>query len=230
MVKHKEQYDDDIDFLELFLIFWKYKITLASLTVIGLILGLAFTYEQVPRYKTEFNVIVGHPAYNDSLLLSSPDIQSLFSQAQLNPAKMPRVTMHKKKTNTITFQVESFNPDEHEEIRMRFKGFIAKELELQKSFALIKTAKDSYNKSNLIILNERSQFIGSLLTSEIIAEIPVDDILREFQVIFGGTKTVQPNPRRYGIFGMFAGLLLAGCWIGLSLLYQAIQKKYSLKR
>ena len=223
MVKHKEQYDDDIDLLELFLIFWKYKTTFASLMVIGLILGLAFTYQQVPRYETEFNVIVGHPAYKPSLLSSSSSLQDLLSQAELSPAKMPRfVTRQSKNTESISFQVQSHSPDVHEEIRMRFKKIIATKLEQQKNLILIDRVKTGIHRN----LDD----IDSILHYTAIAESSVEDILKEFQVTFGPTKTVQPNPRMYGIFGIFAGLLLAGCWVVLSLFYRAIQKKDSLKR
>tara|TARA_B110000503_G_scaffold68468_1_gene106906 strand:- start:167 stop:826 length:660 start_codon:yes stop_codon:yes gene_type:complete len=216
MVKHKEQYDDDIDLLELFLAFWKYKITIALLMVIGLILGLAFTYQQEPLYKTQFSVILGHPAYSPSLLLSSSSIENFLSEAELNPDKMPRFGVQiNKKTGLATFEVQSLSPDVHEEIGVRFKEIIAIELEQQKRLALIEKGK----KRGYIIVNQ----VASILPYIAITESSVEDILKEFQITFGPTKTVQPNPRKYGILGMFAGLLLAGCWMVLSYFYRAIQ-------
>ena len=216
MVKNKKQFYDDIDLLELFLNFWKYKITITLLMVIGLILGLAFAYQQEPLYKTQFSVIVGHPAYSDSLLLSSSSIQNSLSEAELSPDKMPRFVIQiNKKTGFATFEVQSLSPDVHEEIGVRFKEIIAKELEQQRRFALIEKGRNR----GYIIVNP----IASRLPIIAITESTVEDILKEFQITFGPTKTVQLNPIMCGILGMFAGLLLAGCWMVLSYFYRAIQ-------
>ena len=217
MVKHREHYDDDINFLELATIFWEYKVRFASLMVIGLILGLTFTYQQVPSYDTEFHVIVGHPAYKPSLLLSSPSIQDWLSQTELNQDKMPKLsTRINIKTDKLTFEIQSLSPNVHEEVRMRFKKIISTKLEQQKSL-IAKVDKGDYVKV---------QSIESLLDYTAIAESSVEDILKEFHIAFGPTKTVQPNPRKYAIFGIFAGLLLAGCWMVLSLFYRAIKKDF----
>lgn len=218
MVKHKEQNSDYIDLMEIFLAFWKYKITLVSLVVVGIILGLAFTYQQEPIYETKFTISLDHPSFNHSLLMSSQGLQNLLTQTELNPGKMPRIVARtNKNTGKATFQVRSHNPDVHEEMRVIFKQIIATQLQFLKDSDLLEKQIISKN----IIISE----FTSLIPYFAIKKISVENVLKEFKIIFGPTITVQPNPIKYGILGMFAGLLLVGCWMMLSFFYQAIQKK-----
>ena len=218
MLKNKKQNEDDIQLIELFMIFWKYKITFALLMVIGLILGVAFSYQQVTRYETLFNVILGHPAYKDSLLLSSSNFQNLLSERELNPRKMPRLSIQKSNTEgMVTLKIESLSPLNHEEIRMKFKKIIAAELEQQKSYAFIEMDKTK----NFFVRGE----LSSSLPASVLSTIPVDEILRKYSINFSSSQKVGPNPIKYGILGMSVGLLLAGCWMVLSLFFRAIQRR-----
>ena len=67
--------------------------------------------------------------------------------------------------------------------------------------------------------------LSYLMNASALAKTAIDDILMELSITFGPTIKIQPNPKNSGFFGMFAGLLLAGCWVVLSLFYRAIQKK-----
>jgi hypothetical protein len=172
MLKNKKQNEDDIQLIELFMIFWKYKITFALLMVIGLILGVAFSYQHVTRYETLLNVILGHPAYKDSLLVSSSDLKNLLSQEELNPGKMPRFSIQNSKASTanmVTLKIESLSPLNHEELEMKFKKIIAAELEQQKRYAFIEMDKTK----NFFVRGE----LSSSLPASVLATIPVDEIL-----------------------------------------------------
>jgi len=227
MVKHKEKYDDDIDLWKLFLTFWKYKNTFTLFMVIGLILGLAYSHQQIPRYMTNFNVVIGHPAYNSSMLMSSGDLQYMISLGHLNPSEMPRLTYRtNEKTKKITFQLESFNPDVQEETKMRFNEIITNELKQIKHLAEIELTLKAASKSNnnyyYPSMNELNEIESRNLA---VTQIPVDEILTNLRIIFSPTIKIQPTPIYYGILGMSVGLLLVGFWVVLSLFFRAIQKR-----
>ena len=103
------------------------------------------------------------------------------------------------------------------ENRVIFKQIIATQLQFMKDSDLL---EKQINSESIII----SEFT-SLIPYFAIKKISVENVLKEFKIIFGPTITVQPNPKKYGILGMFTGLLLVGCWMMLSFFYQAIQKK-----
>ena len=230
MVKHKEQYNDDIDLLELFLIFWKYKVTFASMMVIGLILGLAYSNQKITYYMTNFQVFVGHSAYDDSLLMNSGELNSLLSIGELHPDTMPRYSSKlNKQTRIVTFEIKSLNPYIETETKKRFTKIITKALEQQKYWAGLED-----KKTEKVRAGEKIMFVNPgpqswqprrKISDHIIKEVPIDDILNQMKVNFGPTIKIIPNHTKFGFFGMFAGLLLALCWMALSLFYRAIQKK-----
>jgi hypothetical protein len=236
MVKHKEQYNDDIDLLELFLIFWKYKVTFASMMVIGLILGLAYSNQKITYYMTNFQVFVGHSAYDDSLLMTSGELNSLlsigelYSDRELHPDTMPRYfSKLNKQTNIVTFEIKSLNPYIETETKKRFTKIITEALEQQKYWAGLEDKKTYMigDSDKIMVFNPGSQSWQPRrkISDHIIKEVPIDDILNQMKINFGPTIKITPNHTKFGFFGMFAGLLLALCWMALSLFYRAIQKK-----
>jgi len=223
MEKHKKQLDNVTDFIDLCLIIWKYKLMFLLLMVLGLILGLAFAYQQETIYETKFSVSVGHPAYTSSLLKSSLGMQELISSAELNPRKMPRIISTSKSAgSTSFFIVRSLGADIHEEITNLFKEIISQGLALQKSLSLI----DMANKKEFGAIQIREIDGSQSLPSSVISKISTDEILKQFKVTFGPSIKIQPNPKKYGLLGIYAGLLLAGLFVGLSLFTELYKKRF----
>jgi len=229
MVQHKKQHDDEIDLIELFLIFWKHKIVFASLMVIGLVLGLAISSQKTNVYMTKFHVVLGHPGYDSSMLMFSTDFQTLLRHHSLYPNELPSIRhITHETTKNSAFEVKSSSPDVQEEIKMNFTEMIAKELERQKYMAEIsKKAKMTYIRDSNNRMSDRV-FISGL--TEYISQTPTTEILKELRIVFGPTIKIQPNVFKYGFYGIFVGLFFSMCWIALSGFYQAIQKKILLKR
>ena len=223
MEKHKKQLDDVTDFIDLCLIIWKYKLIFLLFMFLGLILGLTFTYQQETIYETKFSVSVGHPAYSSSLLNSSSGVQELISNAELNPRKMPRIIATSKSTNSTSFFIiRSLEADIHEEITNLFKEIISQGLALQKSLALL----DMANKKEFGAIQIKEINRNKSLPSSVISKISTDEILKQFKVTFGPSITIQPNPKKYALLGIFAGLLLAGLFVGLSRFTELYKKKF----
>lgn len=216
---HKKQLADDIDLLELFLNFWKYKVVFASLMIVGLILGLAESSQQEIHYKTNFYIVLGHPAYNESLLMKSSELQNMLIKAIDYPDKMPSFTYIK--SNITQFNVTSLNSNVQEETRKLFTKIIKKELRQQKYYAELSQKLKLTNQA--LLNNDYSN--SNKFPDFLIAEIDLDDILSQLSFNFGPTIMTQPNYKKSGFIGMFSGLILALWWMGLSLFYQAIRKK-----
>jgi len=215
MLQNKKQYDNDIDLTELFLIFWKYKITFALSMLIGLGLGLAFTYNQEPYHQTKFKITLGHPAYNESLLFLSNDLLRMLNQSELEPNIMPKISIVRNSDITgTTFLAEGPGSLDRDKITIRFKKILTSQLEEQRRFALMQS------KSKTLIFQNTNQ----RLPSAVLANIPIDEILSRYSVLFSQTITTHPKPLRFSILGMTVGFFLAGCWMVLSLLKVSLKK------
>ena len=216
MTKHEKNSEDEIDLITICLSLWEHKFKFIFMGAVGIIVGLVFTFQQGSRYTTDFMVIVGHPAYKPALLHESTGMQNILIRGKLSPNELPRFTYRKNKQNKGMFQVVTNNKNVKGPTYARIKEIITEALQQQRDFALI--AK-SYNPSQ-VILNEDT---GIIMPNRVIAEIPVSDILENFQINFGETQQVLPNPLKHGIIGMTIGLFLGACWMIVSLITQAFR-------
>ena len=66
MANNTRSYDDEIDLIELVQVFLSHKTKYIVLGIIGLILGLVYTFQHEPRFETQFKVHVGHPAFTNA--------------------------------------------------------------------------------------------------------------------------------------------------------------------
>ena len=66
MAKNTRSYDDEIDLIELVQVFLTHKTKYILLGLVGLMLGLVFTFQHEPRFETKFKVHVGHPAFSNT--------------------------------------------------------------------------------------------------------------------------------------------------------------------
>ena len=88
--------DDEIELIELIQIFLIHKAKFVLLGVVGLLLGLGYSYQHEPRYETQFKVIVAHPAFKTNNLINSATIQELLNTSELNRGKLPNYSYSKK--------------------------------------------------------------------------------------------------------------------------------------
>jgi len=98
MAKNTPAYDDEIDLIELVQVFITYKTKYMLLGLVGLTLGLIYTFQHEPRFEMEFKVHVGHPAFSNQFLTKSSAVQALLDESELNK-KTCLTTVSTKKLN-----------------------------------------------------------------------------------------------------------------------------------
>ena len=168
---------------------------------------------------TKFYVDLGHPAYNPSLLMLSTDLQATLNQGDLSPHKLPKLSSGRNKhTGNMAFIYESDKSYVQEDIKIFINNIVTKVLKQQKDLAEIDISSPQPDI-------QEYEPPTNKLSKRVIARIPIDEILMDLTISFGGTNLIQPAPVKTGIYGMLAGLLLALCWIIISVLRQALIKK-----
>jgi hypothetical protein len=213
--------DDEIDLVALVLLFWGHRGKFATLAMIGLVLGLAFTYQHAPRYVTDFKVAIGHPIYSEELLVGSLGMQRLLDKGVLDPVSLPRLTYQKK---SATFQVVTDTPDIRALMQDQIRQILAETLSLQQALAL---KAQSYDDSQVILRNPNGKVS---LSNRDIGNIDVNTVLDQLHLTFSPTEALYPYPTKHGALGLLAGLFLAGCWVLVSLFTQALREKPSSGR
>ena len=96
MAKNTYTSDDEIDLIELIEVFLTHKAKFIILGIVGLGLGLAYTFQHKPLYETGFKVNVGHPAFSNDFLINSAYVQEILNTSELNEEITPHYSFDKK--------------------------------------------------------------------------------------------------------------------------------------
>ena len=222
MAKTTPTSDDEIDLIELIQVFLTHKIKFIILGIVGLGLGLAYTFQHEPRFETDFKVNVGHPAFNNAFLIDSAGVQEILNTSELNKKTIPSYSFNKK---TQLFNVTTSTDDVSQEVADLFNEALRQELgDLKKTAGSFEGFDD---KS--IILNNNNYGSNLTWTNKDIAKLNPEQVALSVKVSFGITKVLYPSPILHGVVGLFAGLVLAFGWmmfgIARSTLHQSITNK-----
>jgi len=215
--------DDEIDLIELIKILLKHKTKFVLLGVVGLLLGLAYSYQHEPRYLTQFKIVVGHPAFTTNNLVNSTSIQELLNTSELNRGKYPNYTYNKRKK---LFFVETKEGEVQNMVTETFENALK-----QQVVKIKQLAKDftGFEKNQVIVsnnyINNFKPLNGLQFTNQDIVKLNSDQVMSSFKLSFGSPKMLYPKPLKFGIIGIFIGLVLASLWMMAGILVRQLKKK-----
>ena len=215
MAKNIPNYDYEIDLIELIKVFLSHKEKFILLGLIGLILGLAYTYQHKQFYETKFKIVIGHPIYKETQLIKSTSIQQLINMSDLNKDKFPNYSFNEK---IKVFNVVTVKGDVPNMVTETFENALKKEVVKYKQSAQELEGFDT----NQIILRGTS---GLLFNNQDIAKLNYDQVLSSFSLSFGKTRAIYPNPSKHGVIGLLIGLVLALCWMITLILIRHLKLK-----
>ena len=132
MAKNTYTSEDEIDLIELIQIFLTHKAKFIILGIVGLSLGLAYTFQHEPRYETDFKVNVGHPAFSNNFLINSAGVQEILNTSELNEEIIPHYSFNKK---TQLFNVTTSTDNSSQEVNDLFNEALRQELDNLKKIA-----------------------------------------------------------------------------------------------
>lgn len=218
MAKNTSISNDEIDLIELIEVFLTHKGKFIILGIVGLSLGLVYTFQHEPRYETDFKVIVGHPAFSNDFLINSAGVQEILNTSELNKKIIPHYSFNKK---TQLFNVTTKTDDASQEVTDLFNEALMQELINLKKIAGSFEGFD--NKP--IILNNNNNNDNLTWTNKDIAKLNPEQVVQSIKVSFGEPKVLYPKPLKHGVIGIFIGLVLAFLWMMGDILMRQLKKK-----
>lgn len=217
MAKNTRSYDDEIDLIELIQVFLTHKMKYIVLGIVGLILGLVYTFQHEPRFETQFKVHVGHPAFSNVFLTQSSAVQELLNASELNQNILPHYQF-KKKANlfTVTTEVKAATEIVNE-------VFIAA---LRQELMQLKEVADSFEglDNRPVILNNNNNN-NMTWTNEDMAKLNPDDVIQSLKISFSEPKALYPQQLKHGTIGIFIGLVLGFVWMLSTILIREVSRQ-----
>lgn len=205
MAKHKESYDDEIDFIGLIRVLITYKKNYITLGLVGLILSLMHTFNHEARYETFFKIHIGHPAFDNELLFNSAEIQNILNQSELNNKVLPSFNFDKKSS---VFTIITKTDEVKEIISQVVTNALVVELSTLKKVA--KSSIESNNEERVIVNYEDNKSKNILkINKQEIAELNINEVIESLGILQSETKVIYPAPLKHGALGFFVGLILA---------------------
>jgi len=215
MPKNSPRYDDEIDLIDLILLFFSHKGKFILLGLLGLILGLAYTYQLEPRYETQFKIQLNHIFFDDASLMKSSNIQELLNKSKLNPKLFPNYTYDKKNDLFLVVTEErDVQPMVTETLVSGLKNTLS-------NLKTIAASLKGFDNRPVILENNNNLS----WTNEDVARLDLDEVVKNLKVSFSETKLLNPSPLRHGAVGLLIGLVLALCWMITSITIRQIALK-----
>lgn len=208
--------DDEIDLIELIQIFWLHRIKFIVMGLLGLIVGLSFTFTHEPVFSTDFKFYLGHPYLNNKVLTQSALLHKTLNDSTLNPDILPNYSLDQK---TKTYTVRSNKV----EVRASVESLLIKTLteELKQIKLVASNAQGSTSRQVLIINDENDKGLSYFNNADL-ANLSEQDVISGLEVSFSITKPLYPNPVKHGVIGFFIGLILGFMWMVLAILISKI--------
>lgn len=211
MAKNTRSYDDEIDLIELVQLFLTHKTKYIALGIVGLILGLVYTFQHEPRFETQFKLHIGHPAFSNTFLIQSSAVQELLNASELNQNILPHYQFNQK---TGLFKVTTEVKAAIEVVNEVFNGAMRQEL-LQ-----LKQVADSFkgfDNKPVILSNynndNKNNTKNVTWTNQDMAKLNPDQVVQSLKISFSEPKTLYPQPFKHGAIGIFIGLVLGFVWM-----------------
>lgn len=218
MAKTAPSYDDEIDLIELIQVFLAHKTKFILLGVVGLALGLVFTFSMKPLFEVNFKIAFDHPIFSVGQLINSAGVQRLLNDSELNEGLHPHYSYNKKKqTFTTISETDEISSVVEDTFRKLAETYINNYLRATEKFTL-----EGSNQSYIVDLNK---YPNILLDKDNIANISAEDILKNFSISFSKIKPTYPKPLKHGVIGIFVGLVLAFLWMLTAILMRQLKKK-----
>ncbi len=205
MAKNTFSYDDEIDLVEVAQVFLTHKMKYIVLGIVGLILGLVYTFQHEPRFETQFKIHVGHPAFTNVFLIQSSAVQELLNVSVLNQNILPHYHFNQK-TNLFTVTTEAESATEI--VNEVFNDAMRRELMQLKEVA---GSFEGFDTKPVILNNNNNNNIS--WTNQDIAKLNLDQVIQSLVISFSEPKSLYPEPLKHGLVGLLIGLALAFGWM-----------------
>ena len=203
MAKNTRSYDDELDLIELVQVFITHKTKYILLGFVGLILGVAFTFQHEPRFETQFKVHVGHQTFTNGFLTESSAVQELLNASELNQNILPHYQFNRKTgLFTVTTEVEAAT----EVVNEVFNGAMRQELMQLKQVA---GSFEGFGTKTVILNNNNNV----TWTNQDMAKLNPDQVIQSLKISFSEPKVLYPKPLKHGVIGIFIGLVLGFVWM-----------------
>ena len=217
MAKNTRSYDDELDLIELIQVFLTHKMKYIALGIVGLILGLVYTFQHGPRFETEFKIHVGHPAFTNAFLIESSAVQELLNASELNQNILPRYQFNQKTTLfTVTTEVKAAT----EVVNEVFNGAMRQELMQLKEVA---GSFEGFDNKPVILNNNNNNNIS--WTNQDIAKLDPEQVTQSLKISFSEPKALYPQPFKHGAIGIFVGLVLGFVWMLAAIITRQFKSK-----
>jgi len=218
MAKNTRFYDDEIDLIEVVQVFLTHKMKYIVLGIVGLILGLVYTFQHEPRFETQFKVHVGHPAFSNVFLTESSAVQELLNASELNQNILPRYQFNQKTTLfTVTTEVKAATEVVNEVFNVAMRQELKHLKEVAQSF------EGFDNKP--VILNNDNNNNNMTWTNQDMAKLNPDQVIQSLKINFSEPKVLYPNPLKHGVIGIFIGLILGFVWMLAAIITRQFKSK-----
>ena len=203
MAKNTRSYDDEIDLIELIQVFLTHKTKYIVLIIVGLILGLVYTFQHEPRFETQFKVHVGHPAFTNEFLTESSAVQELLNASELNQNILPHYQFNRKTgLFTVTTEVKAAT----KVVTEVFTEALRQELMQLKQVAGSFEGFDA----KTVVLNNNNNVTWA---NQDMAKLNPDQVIQSLKISFSEPKALYPQPFKHGAIGIFIGLVLGFVWM-----------------
>jgi hypothetical protein len=209
MAKNTPIYDDEIDLIELVQVFINHKTKYILLGLVGLILGVVFSFQHEPRFETEFKVHVGHPAFSNDFLTGSSAVRTLLDESELNKKILPHYSFNKI---TELFTVKTSTEGASQVVSDVFTNAMQQEVEKIKNIA---TGFEGFDNKPVILNNNNNNLTW---TNKDITKLNPEQMAQSLKMSFSEPKALYPKPLKHGVTGVFVGLVLAFLWMLLAIL------------
>lgn len=205
--------NDEINLFDIINVIIKHK-KKYLIGLVGLTLGLIFTYTHQPLYSTLFKITVAHPVMKTEIFLKSANMQSMLNDYQLNEGKLPNFSLHKK---SQIFTVMSKNNNVKSLVESKITEILRKEL-----IQLRESAK-YMSQNNITFVNKNTNNATIFFSNEDYSTLDIDNVLQSIKINYSQTRYLYPNPIKHGIIGLFIGLFLAFIWMLMSIVFNKIK-------
>ena len=213
--------NDEINLIDLIVILIKKKLLLLIYAITGLIIGVAHTLTQEPRYQTAFTVEMEHPLMSKNFVITS-EVKELIASSEMFGVEgvSPHLSYSE---STRKFTITTNNRNIKKIVENLFINSIQARMEsLIRTAAVIKSDQidfqgevgDKFSLDMLMLLIEDGK----------LSEVS-NEALENLKFNYGPTITHHPKVRKYGVVGLILGLFAGILMVILSMLIDSIKSR-----
>lgn len=213
--------NDEINLFDLIIILIKRKLLLLIFSIAGLVVGLAHTLTQEPRYQTEFTVYINHTLIPENFIMT-PDVRELITKSQMFGTYGITPHLSFNKANRV-FTITSNTKEIQNNIETLFRDSIEASMD-----DLIATS--TIFKSNLTNLTDDGAKIQSpnmlllLVGKEKLVQLK-HEVSKRLKINIGPVVAQHPNKKKYGLIGLGIGFFAGILMVIVSILFDSIKSR-----